>query len=198
MSASCTSRVRFEVMTTIGGCAAFTVPISGIVIWKSPSTSRRNASNASSVRSISSIKSTGAPAVSGSSACSSGRLIRKRSENTSCSSDCAVVGAFGFGDANGDHLRGVIPFVDRRGDVEAFVALQPDQPAAERGREHLGDLGLADAGLAFEENRPAHLEREVEHGAERAVGEIIGLGEEIDRGVDRGRKGFCGHTGTLS
>ena len=107
----------------------------------------------------------------------------------------AVVGAFGFGDTDGDHLRGVIPFVDRRRDVEAFVALQPDQPAAERLREHLGDLGLADAGLAFEENRPAHLERQVKHGAERAVGEIIGPGEEIDGGVDRGRQVFCGHKG---
>ena len=197
MSASCTSRVRFEVMTTIGGCAAFTVPISGMVIWKSASTSSRNASNASSVRSISSISSTGAPAVSGSSACSSGRLIRKRSENTSCSSACAVALAFGFGDADGDHLRGVIPFVDRGRDVEAFVALQPDQAAAERLRQHLGDLGLADAGLAFEENRPAHLEREIKHSAERAVGEIIGPGEEIDRGVDRGRQRMRGETGFM-
>ena len=99
-----------------------------------------------------------------------------------------VAGAFGFGDADGDHLRGVIPFVDRRRNVEALVALQPDQPAAERLREHLGDLGLADAGLAFQENRPAHLERQIKHGAERAVGEIIGPGEEIDGGVDRGRQ----------
>ena len=33
MSASWISRVRFDVMTTIGGCSAFTVPISGIVTW---------------------------------------------------------------------------------------------------------------------------------------------------------------------
>ena len=82
----------------------------------------------------------------------------------------AVMLAFGLGDADGDHLRGVIPLIDRGGDVEALVALQPDQPAAERRGQHLGDLGLADAGLAFEENRPAHLERQIKHGAERAVG----------------------------
>src|SRR5262249_22375482 len=58
----------------------------GIVTWKSASTSKRNASKASSARSSSSISSTGGPAGSSSSACSSGRLIRKRSENTSCSS----------------------------------------------------------------------------------------------------------------
>ncbi len=93
----------------------------------------------------------------------------------------AVVLAFGLGDADRDHLRGVIPFVDRGGDVETLVALQADETAAERRRQHLGDLGLADAGLAFEENRPAHLEREEEHGAERAVGEIFRLGQEARR-----------------
>ena len=128
-----------------------------MVTWKSASTSSRNASNASSVRSSSSISSTGAPAGSGSSACSSGRLIRKRSENTSCSSRSRSCVAFGLGDADRDHLRGIVPLVDRGRDVEPLVALQPDQPAPERRRQHLGDLGLADAGLAFEEQRPAHL-----------------------------------------
>ena len=75
----------------------------------------------------------------------------------------AVVLAFGLGGADGDHLRGIVPLVDRGGDVEPLVALQPDQPAAERLRQHLGDLGLADAGLAFQEQRPAHLQREIEH-----------------------------------
>ena len=100
----------------------------------------------------------------------------------------AVVLAFGLGDADGDHLCGVIPFIDRSGDVEPLVALQPDQAAAERRGQHLGDLGLADAGLAFEEDRPGHLERQIKHRAERAVGQIVGLGQEVDRGVDRGRE----------
>ncbi len=110
----------------------------------------------------------------------------------------AVVFAFGLRDADRDHLRGVVPLVDSRRDVEALVALQPDEAPPERRRQHLGYLGFADPGLAFEENRPAHLERQVEHGAERAVGEIIGLCKQLDGGVDRGRKGFCGHEGTLS
>ena len=33
MTASCTSRVRFDVITTIGGSAALIVPSSGMVIW---------------------------------------------------------------------------------------------------------------------------------------------------------------------
>ena len=101
----------------------------------------------------------------------------------------AVAIALRFGDPDRDHLRGVIPFIDRGRDIEALVALQPDQPPPERRREHLGDLGLADAGLAFEEDRPAHLQGQEKHGAKRAVGQIIGLGEQIDRGVDRGRNG---------
>ena len=44
----------------------------------------------------------------------------------------AVVLAFGLGDADRDHLRGVVPLVDRGRDVEPLVALQPDQPPAER------------------------------------------------------------------
>ena len=44
---------------TCGGCVALMVPISGMVTWKSESTSSRNASNSSSARSTSSISSTG-------------------------------------------------------------------------------------------------------------------------------------------
>src|SRR6202050_3709403 len=114
-------------MTTTGGCAAFTVPISGMVIWKSASTSSRKASNASSVRSISSISSTGAPAASPSSACNSGRLIKKRSETTSGPDRAAILPAAGLGAADRDHLRGVIPLVDGGRHIEALVTLQADE-----------------------------------------------------------------------
>ena len=40
--------------------------------------------------------------------------------------------ALGFGEPDRDHLLGVVPLVDRRRDVEALVALQPDQPPPER------------------------------------------------------------------
>ena len=74
--ASCTSRVRFDVSTTTGAVAARMVPYSGMVSWKSASTSNRNASNGSSARSSSSISST-AGGWSGSMADSSGRDCRK-------------------------------------------------------------------------------------------------------------------------
>ena len=63
---------------------------------------------------------------------------------------------------------------------EAFVALQPDQTAAERRRQNFGNLRLADASLAFEEDRAAHLQREVKHRTQRAVAEIFRLGEQSD------------------
>ena len=61
----------------IGGVAALTVPYSGIVIWKSLSTSSKKASKGSSARSSSSVSSTGGTGCAGSMACSSARRIRK-------------------------------------------------------------------------------------------------------------------------
>ena len=82
------------------------------------------------------------------------------------------------------HLRRIVPLVDGGGDVEPLVALEADQLPPERLGQNLGDLGLADAGLAFEEERPAHLQREIEHGRERPVGDIAGRGKEGQRFVD--------------
>ena len=91
LSASCSSRVRLDVRMTAGRRRAAIVPSSGIVIWKSERTSRRNASNSSSARSISSISRTTGSSLS--IASSSGRRIRysgpKRSSSRSVPS-CAA------------------------------------------------------------------------------------------------------------
>ena len=42
--------------------------------------------------------------------------------------DLAAVLVGRLGEADLDHLPRVIPLIDRRGDVEPLVALQPDQP----------------------------------------------------------------------
>ena len=154
-------------MTTIGGCAALIVPSSGIVTWKSASTSSRKASNGL----------VGAVELVDQQHRRAGRIGLERLQQRPLDQEAlgehvvleplAVVRALGLGDADRDHLRGVVPLVDRGRDVEPLVALQADQPAPERRGQHLGDLGLADAGLAFEEQRPAHLEREEQHGRER-------------------------------
>ena len=97
----------------------------------------------------------------------------------------AIVFALGFGDADRNHLRRVVPLVHRGSDVEAFVALQPDQAPAQRRRQYFGDLGLADPGFAFEKDRPAHFQRQKQHGAKRAIGQVVALAKQIDGGVDR-------------
>ena len=65
-------------------------------------------------------------------------------------------------------------------------------PEAQACGEHFGDLGLAHAGLAFEEQRTLHREREIYRGREAAVGDVIGARKQLLRGVDRGGKG-SGH-----
>ena len=103
----------------------------------------------------------------------------------------AVHVAGGFRGADLDHLRRVVPLVDGARRVEPLVALEPDQLPAEPLGEDLGDLGLADAGLAFEEQRPAHLERQEQHRRERPVGDVAAVAEKVERGVDGG--GDVGH-----
>ena len=180
-------------MITIGGCSALIVPISGMVIWKSASTSRRYASNGSSVRSSSSISSTGGPAPScGCSACSSGRWIRKRSVKMSCARASRSVRALRLGHADLEHLARIVPLVHRRADVQALVALQADQATVQGLCQNLADLGLADPGLALEEQRPAELEREVERGRERPVGDVVAARQKLLGVVDGGDLG-TGH-----
>ena len=83
-----------------------------------------------------------------------------------------------FGQPDLDHLPGIVPLVDGARNIEPFVTLQPDQVAAEAPCQHLGDLRLADAGLPFEEQRPAELQRQVEGRRQRPVGDIGAGGEQ--------------------
>ena len=76
-------------------------------------------------------------------------------------------------------------------DVEAFVALQPNELGAEARSEDLGDVGLADARLALEKERPLQLQGEVDRRRQPAVGDVTltleqGL-ELLDGGDGRGQ-----------
>jgi hypothetical protein len=73
--------------------------------------------------------------------------------------------------------------------------LQADEPAPERRGENLRDLGLADARLAFQEERPPELERQEQHRGERPVGDVAGAFQELEGIVDRLRQG--GQSGGL-
>ena len=85
--------------------------------------------------------------------------------------------AAGLGGAQVEQLAGVVPVVHGLGGVDALVALQPDQLAAGPRRQHLGELGLADAGLALEQQRPLQLEREEDRRRQPFVGQVPVLGE---------------------
>ena len=95
-----------------------------------------------------------------------------------------------FGKAYLQHLRRIVPLIDGRCDIKAFIALQTDQRPVERGCQHLGDLGLADTGLALEEERPLHAKGKEENRGQRPSGQIIMLCKEIDDGIDRSRQAF--------
>src|SRR5450755_3215388 len=76
-----------------------------------------------------------------------------------------------------DLLR-VIPLVERVIGVEALIALEADETAAEVGGQHLGDLGLANAGLAFQEQRFSQREREKNRHRKRTVGDVAPAREQ--------------------
>ena len=69
-----------------------------------------------------------------------------------------------------------VPVVERLRHVEALVTLQPDEVRAGRVRQGLRERGLADAGVAFEEQRPAEPHREESGGREAVVGEVADIG----------------------
>ena len=81
--------------------------------------------------------------------------------------------------ADVQQLARVVPLVDGVGDVEPLVALEPDQARVGRRRERLRRLGLADAGLALEQQRLLERERQEERRREAAVGQVV-------RGAQRG------------
>ena len=84
-----------------------------------------------------------------------------------------------LGGAEVEQLAGVVPVVDRLGDVDALVALEADQLAAGHAGERLGEFGLADAGLALEQQRPAQRHRQEHRGRDPLVGEVSLRGERL-------------------
>src|SRR5690348_7725917 len=87
---------------------------------------------------------------------------------------------------DGEKLALVVPFVERGALVEALIALQADQLTLMHRRQRLGDLGLADAGLAFEQQRPLEEVHEPQRRREVAVGDIADGGEALGDAVTLG------------
>ena len=68
-----------------------------------------------------------------------------------------------------------VPVVERLRGVDALVALEPDQRRPRQLGQRLGERGLAGAGLALEQDRALHLQRQVDDRRELVVGEVAGL-----------------------
>ena len=170
MTASCRSRVRLEVSTITGGCVARTVPSSGIVTAASASISSRNASKSSSARSISSIRQHRR---------SRPRMLERPKQRPADQ----VVGAeqvllaqlapARLRQADAEQLARIVPLVQRLGGVDPLVALQADQRRVEHRRKRLAGLGLADAGLAFEQQRLRQPEAQEHRGGQALVDQVV-------------------------
>ena len=160
--------------TTIGIVVAEIWPSSGIVIWKSESSSSSIASNSWSVLSISSISSTTGSGLA--IACISGRVEQE------LLAEDVVLDVLPAGLAAGldpQQLLAVVPLVQRLRLVEALVALQAHQLAAGGARERLRQLGLADPRRALDQDRLA--EPLGEEGDQRRglVGEVADLRQRL-------------------
>ena len=153
--------------TTIGIVVAEIWPSSGIVIWKSESSSSSIASNSWSVLSISSISRTTGSGLE--IACISGRVEQE------LGAEDVLLDVVPAGLAAGldpQQLLAVVPLVHRLRLVEALVALQPHQLAAGGARERLRQLGLADPRRALDQDRLAELLGEVGDQRRGLVGEV--------------------------
>src|SRR5206468_3588757 len=74
-------------------------------------------------------------------------------------------------------LLAVVPLVQRLGFVEPLVALEPDQLAAGRARQRLGELRLPDARRPLHQHRLAELPGEERDKRRGLPGEVAGLRE---------------------
>ena len=84
--------------------------------------------------------------------------------------------------ADRHHLGGEVPLVDGGIGVQPLVALQPDQLAPQPRRQCLGDLGLADTGLPFQEDRPPQPQGQEHHGGKVATADVTLFGQHpLDR-----------------
>src|SRR5438093_3260382 len=87
----------------------------------------------------------------------------------------------------------MVPFVQSRGRVEAFVALEAEQFRVEGGRQGAGDLRLAASGFSFDEQGLAHADREVDGHANRRIGNVLLSCESLEDGVNAVDARFLRH-----
>ena len=145
------------------------VPSSGMLTWKSDSSSSRNASNSSSALSISSISRT---TVRGDDDRAQQRTLEQVVAREQMLGDLFPAQPLMLIGLQAQELLLIIPFVERARFVETLVTLQPDKFGAEHLGQHLGDLGLARAGRTFDQQRLFEREREKDRGLDALVGDV--------------------------
>ena len=111
------------------------------------------------------------------------RLQQRPAQQEAPAEQLALVDA-ALGRPQRQQLARVVPVVDRVVQVDPLVALQPDQPRAGRRRQRPRDLGLADAGLALQQQRLLERRGQVDRQRQRPVGQISLRREGIARGAD--------------
>ncbi len=78
-----------------------------------------------------------------------------------------------------EELLGVLPLIQRLALVQSLVALEPDEPSGRDLGQGLGQLGLAHARRAFDENRPPHPLGQEDDGGDSPVGDVTGVLEVL-------------------
>ena len=165
--------MRFDVITTAGGVSARTVPISGIVIAKSASTSMQERLELV-VGAVELVDQE-----------HRARALADRPKQWPLDEELLAeklggpplrIGRAVLDRASMQQLPGVVPLVQRLARVDALVALQADQLGAERSGERPRGLRLPDAGLALEQEGAVHGEREVHSRRKALVAEVVGTG----------------------
>src|SRR5687768_1848516 len=79
-----------------------------------------------------------------------------------------------------EELFRVLPFVEGLRFVEALVALEPNQLTVERAGEDLGELALADAGRALDEDGFLQASGQKYDGRDRATADVVLRCETLD------------------
>ncbi len=88
-----------------------------------------------------------------------------------------------LGKADGEQLPGIVPLIQRFGDVDSLITLQPYERGLQRGGKCLGGLGLADSGLALDEHRLAQPRRAKQRHDRAVVGEVVDTVERVAQGL---------------
>jgi hypothetical protein len=106
------------------------------------------------------------------------RLEERAAQQEAAREQLALVDA-ALGRAQREELARVVPVVEGLVDVDALVALQPDEPRARGAGERLGDLGLADPGLPLDQQREAQFARQEDGRGQGAIGEVALIAQRL-------------------